>query len=91
MTSRRRTAGALVAGAVVTALAAPHAALAEDGAGPAPVTVTLVTGDRVTLTPWSRPSSAPTASRPEAEPVRPHRAATGEDTPGARRRAPTVS
>src|SRR4051794_28411313 len=42
----------LLAGAMVLALTAPWAAVAEDGPAPAvpPVTVTLITGDRVTLT-----------------------------------------
>ncbi|MEV8639266.1 S8 family serine peptidase [Streptosporangium sp. NPDC051023] len=42
----------LLAGVMVLALAAPGAAVAEDGPAPAgtPVTVTLITGDRVTLT-----------------------------------------
>ncbi|MFI7131486.1 S8 family serine peptidase [Nonomuraea sp. NPDC050153] len=41
----------LLAGAMVLALTAPGAAMAEDGPAPAaaPVTVTLITGDRVTL------------------------------------------
>ncbi|MEU7900626.1 S8 family serine peptidase [Nonomuraea sp. NPDC049152] len=57
MTSRRRTAGALVAGFVMMALAAPQATAEggptparPTGEGTAPVTVTLITGDRVTLT-----------------------------------------